>query len=175
VRFSITAGGCTRTWATAPRPKPLPTTRPEQRPDHDNHQELSNILDLGRLRASGELLEAAVIASREGRPAHGALSSAGLLPRPSTWHRGAGRAACRSSLGSSTRRRSRLPRVVRTPGLRAMAAERKSEPGPTSRRHSHSVGMLPSTITDTDRSGEAEHVQHQPASGSIPAAAEPFA
>jgi hypothetical protein len=70
-----------------------------------------------------------VIASREGRPAHGALSSAGLLPRPSTWHRGAGRAACRSSLGASTTRRSRLPRVVRTPGLRAMAAgEERARP-----------------------------------------------
>ena len=36
--------GCTHTCAIAPRPKPLPSTRPEQRPDHHNHQELSEIL-----------------------------------------------------------------------------------------------------------------------------------
>jgi len=36
--------GCTHTCAIPPRPKPLPSTRPEQRPDHHNHQELSKIL-----------------------------------------------------------------------------------------------------------------------------------
>jgi transposase InsO family protein len=44
-KSSTTAGGCTPDSATAPRPKPSAVTRPEQQPDHDNHEELSTILD----------------------------------------------------------------------------------------------------------------------------------
>ena len=52
-KSSTTASDCTPTWDTAPRPKPSPTTRPEQRPDHHNHQELSKILDTAISQSTG--------------------------------------------------------------------------------------------------------------------------
>jgi transposase InsO family protein len=48
-RCSTTGNGCTQPWATAPRPRPWPATRPQQ-PLHDQQtEELSKIVDTPQL------------------------------------------------------------------------------------------------------------------------------